>query len=517
MTHDANTWRPVASTQPVRATGRGAAARITRAPEGLGIAGVGRAAQYRRARNGLARHADPALPGWQRFLRNPYLWLTLLLTGLYGWLGYLSYRIIGNNLILEMADYAKEHNMPTLEATWPQVNEAYWSVTKLAFPTLGFFLVFFVLIDRLRPTSLLMKWLALGWGATVAVFVSLHVNSWAGDLMRAEGPIDPAQGARSAIFSAPFVEEAAKATVLFILAILLRRRMVSVHQVFTLSGLSAVGFAFSENIVYYLRVFIWITRVPGEEVRASVDRIVLLRGAVLCFGHPLFTAMTAFGLVVGLQNRSKLVRVLAPVTGYLAAAFGHMLFNGFASISGDVLPMAVGGWMASLAIVVLLAFRYITQTRNIRARLTEMVQLGWLQPTDPMVFSSLFGRWRMAFAGLLRGPRVFSNTLRLQRIMTELANVREAELRGTIDAMAIERERELILDAGVARVWAVDRNAGVRVIPPEWGEKWRAWRRRRREWRAQCRAAKAGASGAWGASAGAPVPTTVGGWPPGGR
>ena len=133
MTHDANTWRPVASTQPVRATGRGAAARITRAPEGLGIAGVGRAAQYRRARNGLARHADPALPGWQRFLRNPYLWLTLLLTGLYGWLGYLSYRIIGNNLILEMADYAKEHNMPTLEATWPQVNEAYWSVTKLAF------------------------------------------------------------------------------------------------------------------------------------------------------------------------------------------------------------------------------------------------------------------------------------------------------------------------------------------------------------------------------------------------
>ena len=93
----------------------------------------------------------------QRFLRNPYLWLTLLLTGLYGWLGYLSYRIIGNNLILEMADYAKEHNMPTLEATWPQVNEAYWSVTKLAFPTLGFFLVFFVLIDRLRPTSLLKK------------------------------------------------------------------------------------------------------------------------------------------------------------------------------------------------------------------------------------------------------------------------------------------------------------------------------------------------------------------------
>ena len=42
------------------------------------------------------------------------------------------------------------------------------------------------------------------------------------------------------------------------------------------------------------------------------------------FGHPLFTAMTGIGLAVALRSKSKIVRIVAPLAGFCAAAFLHM-------------------------------------------------------------------------------------------------------------------------------------------------------------------------------------------------
>lgn len=516
MTADANTWRPPVATVPVRATGRGAAAVVSHAPEGRGQAGhADRPAQRRRIRNGLARHTDPTLRPRQRFVRNRYVWLTLVLTLGYAAALFSVYRTIGDGLIDEIAAVTEEALGNPTVLTWGQINEAFLTVTPYAAITLGIYVALFIVLDRLRPTTWTMKWLALGWGACMAVLISLHVNTWAGELMRAQGPVDASQGARAAIFSAPFVEEAAKATILFFIAIAMRRRIVGVHQALTLAALSAVGFAFTENIVYYIRIYMYSVTIYGTDAQAELSQIVLLRGFALSFGHPLFTSFTAIGLIVALLNRSKLVRVLAPVTGYLAAAFGHMLFNGFASVSDNVVVLMIGGWVVVVALVVFTVFRYITQIRTIRARLAEIVQLGWIADYDPVEMSRLFGRWRMALSALLRGPRVFGATLRLQRNLTELAYLRDAELRGIVDAMAIERERDLILAVADDRVWAIDHTSGVRVIPPEWGQRWQSFRQRRRDARAERRAGQTQPQ--WAPPSGAPVPVGGQSWPPPGR
>lgn len=516
MTADANVWRPPASTAAVRATGRGAAAQITHAAEGRGASDHNdRPAQYRRRRNGLPVKRATHHKWWGRLLRNPYVWATLLLTISYFAALFAIYRDIGNGMIQEIPQVTEELYGVATVVTWEQLNEAFVLTAKYALWTVLVYIVLFILIDRLRPTTWTMKWLAFGWGACVAIFLSYHVNSWAGELMRTEGPVDASQGARAAIFSAPFVEEAAKATILFALLILMRRRIVAVHQMVTLAGLSAVGFAFSENIVYYFRTYIYAVTIYGTDANAELAQIAQMRGILLSFGHPLFTALIALGMIVGLVNRSKLVRVLAPAAGYLAAAFGHMLFNGFASILDNaLLVLAIGGWAAVLALIVLLIFRYVTQVRNIRVRLTELVQLGWLAESDPYEMSRIFGRWRMAWSAFLRGPRVFGATLRLQRNLTELAYLREAELRGTVDAMAIERARDLILDAEEARVWAIDHTAGVPFIPPEWGERLRDWRQRVRDRRAAKKLAK---QPVWAPPSGTPVGVGAGSWPPPGR
>ncbi len=513
MSGDAEVWRPPAAETPRRArvvasTGRGAADRLARTPEGQGRAGVDHASQRRRYRNGMAIKRDMSLGWWQRnVLRSRRFWVVTVMTLIYGGLVWMVYRNIGDSLIAEVAAVTEEAYGTPTKLTWPQLNEAFITVSKPALITLGVYVVALIAFDRLRPTTWSMKWLALGWGGAVAIFVSLHVNTWAGELMKADGPVDAATSARAAIYSAPFVEEAAKATVLFWLAVWMRRRIAAMHQMVTLAALSALGFAFCENIVYYVRTYMYAVSIYQTDADAELSSLVLLRGVLTSFGHPLFTTFTALGLIVALSNRSKFVRVLAPAAGYLMACFGHMAFNGFATVGASSIVMAVVGWGAVLALTIYSVLRYVTQVRTIKVRLTEFVHMGWLEPSDPVEFSKFFGRWRMALCALLRGPRTLAATLHMQRVLTELAYLRGAELRGLVDAMAIERERELVIQADQARSKAVCRTKGVPVIPETWGpwikaqmSKAKAWRMRRRQGTGQQLPPPVGvpvAAGAW--------------------
>lgn len=473
MSGDAEVWRPpVTGTRVLNSTGRGAADRIAKAPEGLGTAGIDRPAQRRRYRNGMAIKHDQSVGWWRRnVLGSQHFWITLAMTVVYAVLLWLVYRDIGSSLIEEVAAVTQEAYGTPTTLTWMQINEAFLNVTRMAAITLGVYVVALILFDRLRPTTWSMKWLALGWGGSVAVFISLHVNTWAGQLMLADGPVDAATSARAAVFSAPFVEEAAKATVLFWLAVWMRRRIVAVHQAITLAALSAVGFAFTENIVYYVRTYMYSVSIYQTDADAELGSIVLLRGVMTSFGHPLFTTFTALGLIVALTNRSKLVRVLAPIAGYLAAALGHMAFNGFSTVGVSSILMAIVGWVLVGALTIYSVVRYVHQVRTLRIRLSEFVHMGWLDPADPIEFSRFFGRWRMVLSAALRGPRTLVATWHMQRVLTELAHLRGQELRGLVDAMAIERERELIIQAGECRERAIHTTRGVPVIP----ETWRPW------------------------------------------
>ena len=152
---------------------------------------------------------------------------------------------------------------------------------------------------------------------------------------------------------APFVEEAAKATVLFWLAILMRYQWVSRLSGIVLAGLSGAAFAFTENILYYGRVYRYAARTFGQvPPLEALQDLFFLRGVMTFFGHPLFTAMTGIGLAVALRSKSKIVRVVAPLAGYCAAAFLHMAFNTTASLVsgtsllfiylGVALPLVIG-------------------------------------------------------------------------------------------------------------------------------------------------------------------------------
>ncbi|MCC6497448.1 MAG: PrsW family intramembrane metalloprotease [Propionibacteriaceae bacterium] len=394
----------------------------------------------------------------KRILKSWWTWAIVALTVLYFVALLSQYRLI-------TAD------VPVTGGVIPGINaSAIRTAAWLALPTLVCWSLVFVWADRFRPQRLVVWYLTLGWGAAVATFISIHVNTWAAQQLAVAGNGDPATSARAAIFIAPFVEEAAKATVLFLIAMLARYRLTSQVSVIVLAGLSAVGFAFTENIIYYARAIVYSSENIGVgDADAVVAQLVQLRGGWTSFGHPMFTMMTGIGVAVALRTRSKVVRVLAPLAGYGAAALLHMVFNSQASLNNEQGQLLLY-WLVAVPLVVS-AVAYVVrqilkQGRLLATRLEDYAQLGWLPATDPLVFGRQRLRWWAVMVAATRGWRVFSATVRLQRVLTELAYLRDGQVRGIYDEAGTVRARYLVEQAGKLRGVAVDDPRGLKLSLP---------------------------------------------------
>jgi len=181
--------------------------------------------------------------------------------------------------------------------------------------------------------------------------------------------------------------------------------------------------------------------------------------------------MTGIGIAVALHTRSKLVRVLAPLIGYCAAAFLHMVFNSqvtFADANdynvlyfGVAVPIVLG----AVAYVVRQIF---AEGRQIGARLSDYVRLGWLPASDPIVLSRLRTRLWALLVAITWGLGKFVATVRLHNTLTELAYLRDGQVRGIYDTGAVGRERALVERAKMLRPAAISDPRGLKLNLPRW-------------------------------------------------
>ena len=414
-------------------------------------------------RNGIPRDPDLREPLPKRLLKSKFFWLTVVMILVYVTMLVLLYQKVVPDREVPGG------TLPGLGTEAIPIALKYAAVTAIPLSLL------FLWADRFRPQRFWVWLMTFGWGACVATYVSAVINSWAASHLSIIGDGDPATAARAAIYVAPFVEEASKATVLFWLAILMRYQWVSRLSGIVLAGLSGAAFAFTENVLYYGRVYRYAARTFGEvPPLEALQNLFVLRGLVTFFGHPLFTAMTGIGLAIALRSKSKIVRVVAPLAGYCVAVFLHMAFNTAASLMQGsnllfiylavALPLVVG-------MIIFIVRQLFREGRLIRERLTDYVRLGWLPESDPKALSRLRTRLRALWHALFKGPDTFLATIRLQRAVTELAYLRDALTRGLIDDTGQVRERELL-----AKIRAIRPEA---IVLPEGRAAYPSLRRRR--------------------------------------
>jgi hypothetical protein len=121
-----------------------------------------------------------------------------------------------------------------------------------------------------------------------------------------------------------------------------------------------------------------------------------------------------------------------------------------------------------LSAVIYVVRLILAEGRRIRARLGDYVQLGWLPETDVQVQPKLLLRLWAGIIGINRGWRVLVATVRLQRTLTELAYLRDGEVRGLYDRAAVARERHLVETARNLRGTAISDPRGMKINWPRW-------------------------------------------------
>jgi hypothetical protein len=210
------------------------------------------------------------------------------------------------------------------------------------------------------------------------------------------------------------VEEAGKGLFLIVVVIFRRAQVNGLLDGLIYGALAGVGFAFVEDIVYYL----------SSLEAGALPVTFFLRGVMGPFAHPLFTSATGIGIGIAVTTRRPALRVLAPILGYLAAVAMHGVWNGSVFWGGD-------GFFFAYAVIILpvlavvLAVAIWARSREGKMLATALGQtaaMGWIRPEEIRWIARLSDRMSArAYAKRIGGKQAAEALHEYQQTMTQVA------------------------------------------------------------------------------------------------
>ncbi|HEX8208005.1 MAG TPA: PrsW family intramembrane metalloprotease [Solirubrobacteraceae bacterium] len=291
-------------------------------------------------------------------------------------------------------------------------------------------------IDRFEPEPLRMIVLTFCWGATIACFVAILLNT-IGEVIVADELGTEAAEVYGASFSAPVVEELAKGAVLFGIFWWKRDEFNGLIDGIVYAALVGLGFAMTENILYYGR---------GAAEEGIVGAVVtfVVRGVMSPFAHPVFTAMTGIGLGIAVASKSRGVRFVAPLAGLAVAMALHSLWNTSAGAG-----LFLGVYVLIMVPVFLALWGVIAIGLRREAKLIATELRGLLPEGEVASLSSLRARRRARKLAAARGGRQAKRAMAdLQQVAAELAFHRR---QGRRDHVGQARESALLARMALRR------------------------------------------------------------------
>jgi RsiW-degrading membrane proteinase PrsW (M82 family) len=279
-----------------------------------------------------------------------------------------------------------------------------------AFPPLVIYLWLPWVIDRFDPEPWWCLALALLWGGVAAAGFSGWINTEAVEAAQALAGGNTRAALQfgetiGACISAPLVEEFWKGLAVFGVFFFLRREFDGVVDGIIYGTFAALGFAATENVIYYSRAGL-------TDTLAST---FVLRGILSPWGHPLYTSMTGIGFGIARETSKTWLKWLAPVFGYGFAVFLHALWNGAATLSSMLVMLMLPLWLLfNVAFLGIIIWLVVRKGRIIRDNLKDEVLIGTLSQQELNLICSPFGRLKATFGyGGSAGRRFVAHGARL--------------------------------------------------------------------------------------------------------
>ncbi|OYN80640.1 PrsW family intramembrane metalloprotease [Mycolicibacterium sphagni] len=306
-------------------------------------------------------------------------------------------------------------------------------------------LLAYLWLDRWEPEPPRLLILAFLWGASVAVVVSVGLE------MIFDAAVNNGGTESSPItiaFGAPVIEEAAKGLFLLLMMTGVRRNELnSLTDCLVYAGVTAVGFAWLENIFY----------IADGTTLADSLLTAGMRLVMGPFAHPLFTTFTGIGVYFALQQRNWLSKAGCVLLGYLAAVIMHGLWNGSALLGpGAYFGLYVAWMMPVFALAITLAVRSRRREQRIVAeKLPGMVAAGLVTPAEAGWLGSIRTRKQVVAGATGFGGRPAGRAVKKFAIqVVELAFVRDRIDRGFGDARVFALQQLEVDGVVAARVAA---------------------------------------------------------------
>ncbi|MEV5607254.1 PrsW family intramembrane metalloprotease [Streptomyces sp. NPDC052225] len=331
-------------------------------------------------------------------------------------------------------------------------------------------------LDRVRPGPWRNVIFSFAWGACAAALIAIVANSFATRWIET-ATADPSRAdTLGATVIAPIVEESAKAAAVLLVFLFRRRDFHGIVDGVVIAGVTATGFAFTENILYLGNAFgtDQLTG-TGPGLSSVTAATFFVRIVMSPFAHPLFTVLTGIGFgiaAVTAPDRGRARRLLLPLGGLLAAMGMHAFWNGSSSL-GEY------GFFAVYAAFMVPVFGLLTwlavfvrqrELRTVRQELPAYVAAGWLAPPEPFALGSLKAR-RLAreYAAHYGGKPAATAVAEYESYATSLALLRHRGRKGRAGADFVVRERELLDALWERRGYARAALAyGSRAAAPMW-------------------------------------------------
>jgi protease PrsW len=321
----------------------------------------------------------------------------------------------------------------------------------------------FLWLDRYEPEPWRYLTTALGWGAVMATTLGVAFTALGSHLSGSSARLD-------GVVWAPLTEEMAKGLFIVLVVLLRRHELDGLLDGIVYAGMVGVGFAFTENVLYYVWAYNGDAVQPGG--LGAATGLFILRGVMSPFAHPLFTSAVGIGMGLALHTRRPAMRVLWPLLGYAVAVGLHAAWNGSAMLGGGaafLLTYASGMVPAFVLLVVLALWVRRREGRVLVSALDDCARRGWLHPAELPWMASLSHRaTARVYARRLRGPLAARAVREYQHAVAEMGFLHDRVMRGRAPRDAAPRHGAIRRRMAMWRPHVVLPPPLPPVYPPPW-------------------------------------------------
>jgi protease PrsW len=290
----------------------------------------------------------------------------------------------------------------------------------IGFSTSLFFAMILYWLDRYEKEPILLLGGVFTWGAVVAAGTAFLINTVLGVGVYIFTNDEAATEFTTASFIAPIVEESLKGIAVLLVFIVFYREFDSILDGIIYAGITALGFAATENSYYIY------TMGYAKDGWAGFFALSFVRIILVGWQHPFYTAFIGIGLAVARLNRHILIRLAAPVAGWFLAVSAHALHNTIAGLLSGIIGLVIGtildwtGWFFMLVFIIWAIYR---ERKWIVNNLEEEVRLGTITSKQYLTACSAWSQSIARFSAITKGH--YKKTNRFLKKCAELSFKKE--------------------------------------------------------------------------------------------